>query len=168
MRRPARRGDPLGGSPVACLCEPSDQACQRFAWARCRTGARGHEENPEHSGKLPMPLLNPRVAGRANERPIADPVGPIIAKCRVFMTPTLAAAERCHDLHSDRDALKPVPAGVSGGFSVPFQLQRPALLCVPGQCRNGIANFRRRCKATALRWNIFLQSDLYPLSIGPV
>jgi hypothetical protein len=109
MRRPARHGDPLGGSLsarlLACLCEPPDQACELFAWARCRTRPRGHEKSPEQSGKLPMPLLNPRVARRANERHIADPVGPIIAKCRVFVAPALAAAERCHGSYSGQNTL---------------------------------------------------------------
>jgi hypothetical protein len=118
---------------LACLREPPDQACELFAWARCRTRAGGHEKSPEQSGKLPMPLLNPRVARRANERHIADPVGPIIAKCRVFMTPTLATAERCHGSYSGQNALA---CSRERTVDVP-SLQLPALLCVPGRGSGG-------------------------------
>src|SRR5580692_12197520 len=85
------------------LRKPPNQACERFTRARWR--ARRYKKHPEKSRKLSMPLLNSRVARRANGRHIAHPVGPIIAKRRVFMTPALAAAERCHGLHSGRDAL---------------------------------------------------------------
>jgi hypothetical protein len=48
---------------------------------------------------------------------IADPVGPIIAKCRVLMTPALAAAERCHGWYSGPNALA-LPARGSRGSDV--------------------------------------------------
>src|ERR1700724_3171925 len=67
-----------------------------------------------------MPLLNPRVARRANERRVADPVGPIIAKCRVFVAPALAAAECCHGSSSGQITLAYPRERTRAGFRRPF------------------------------------------------
>jgi hypothetical protein len=81
----------------------------RLSWTRARDASSrswisSQLKTPNNRGNCPCHLSS-RVARRANGRHIADPVGPIIAKCRVFITPALAAAERCHGVHSGQDAL---------------------------------------------------------------
>jgi hypothetical protein len=112
-----------------------------------------------------MPLLNSRVACRASGRHIADPVGPIIAKCRVLMTPALAAAERCHRSYSGPDALA-LPARESRGSDVHSAPTAGLALRSErsGRGRGGVAIWGRGQKATP--WNILFESDL-SLSRGP-
>ena len=104
-----------------------------------------------------MPLLNSRVARRANGRHIAHPVGPIIAKRRVFMTPALAAAERCHRLHSGRDALALLRPEHRTGPRRPFKSNPRPCFTFPTKPR-WASRFVGRAKKSLPRLGTFFRS----------